>query len=97
MRVFRDGNLERVCRLLADGFGVIGCVNMEFIREEGSGVLWFLECNPHFSGGTAFSVTAGYDTVGNHLRALTGLEIDREVKVSECWLVKKYVEVKTKP
>jgi carbamoyl-phosphate synthase large subunit len=96
VRVFRNRGLERTCMRLAEELNVTGCVNMEFIFEEGSGILWFLECNPHFSGGTAFSCKYGYNTVKNHLRALEGGKIDVKVPDSECWLVKKYMEVRTK-
>jgi len=96
VRVFRNKGLERTCMRLAEGLNVTGCVNMEFIFEEGSGILWFLECNPHFSGGTAFSCKYGYNTVKNHIRALEGGKIDVEIPDSECWLVKKYMEVRTK-
>jgi carbamoyl-phosphate synthase large subunit len=96
VRIYRDPVLEEACRKIAEYFGILGCVNMEFIHGEGSGIYYFLECNPRFSGGTAFTCEAGYDTVTNHMKVFENAEISTDNGVSEGYLVKKYVEVKTK-
>jgi len=95
VHVFRDAGLEEICRAIAGRLNVLGCVNMEFIRTE-EGDYYFLECNAHFSGGTAFSRASGFNTVTDHLRALEGGKIEGKLPESGGWLVKKYVEVKTK-
>ncbi len=51
--------LDAVCGRILDFTGLVGVVNMEFIRREDQ--YFFLEINPRFSGGVGFSVLAGYD------------------------------------
>jgi carbamoyl-phosphate synthase large subunit len=70
-------------------------VNMEFIRDEKRKLYWFLECNPRFSGGAAFTEKAGYPLVENAMRAYEGKEIEAASGITEGFLVKKYVEVST--
>lgn len=93
--VFRDEELERQCREIAEAVGIEGCVNMEFIeRDEANGrKMWlFLECNPRFSGGVAFSVMAGYDMVKNHLRCFEGKKIRRMRAVQPQYIARRYQE-----
>ena len=50
-----------------------GAVNMEFIEADRDAVgVLFLECNPRFAGGVAFSGAAGYDMAEAHIRCFTG-------------------------
>ena len=72
VQVFRDETLEQQCREIAAALDVRGCVNFEFIEQEGTGDFWFLECNPRFSGGVVFSWMADYDMTRNHLRYFEG-------------------------
>ena len=51
--------LDAVCRDILTLIGLVGVVNMEFIRHGEED--FFLEVNPRFSGGVGFSVLAGYD------------------------------------
>jgi carbamoyl-phosphate synthase large subunit len=51
--------LNAVCRRILECVGLVGVVNMEFIRN--GDTYFFLEINPRFSGGMGFSVLAGYD------------------------------------
>lgn len=76
VQVFRDEALERQCREIGDALDVRGCVNFEFIEQEGTGDFYFLECNPRFAGGVAFSVVAGYDMTRNHLRYFEGKRLE---------------------
>ncbi len=92
VRVFRDSALIAACRQIAAGLNVLGCVNFEFIRGEGSGVYYFIECNPRFSGGVAFTELAGVPVVSGALRCFAGEEI-REDAVPQCgYMTRKYVE-----
>lgn len=95
VHVYRDETLEESCRVLAGELGVVGCVNFEFIRSEEDGYR-FLECNPRFSGGVEFSSIAGYDCVGNHLRAYLGEPLDVPEPFMGCWIARKYEEFVTK-
>ena len=51
--------LEAVCAAIAEAVGLVGVVNMEFIRQGDD--FFFLEVNPRFSGGVGFSMAAGMD------------------------------------
>ena len=93
--VFRSLSLEEQCRALAETIGIRGCVNFEFIEgEDGAGRLqWhFLECNPRFSGGVAFSCMAGYDMVANHLNCFNGKGIQPAGEIREQYLARRYGE-----
>lgn len=70
--VFRNEKLEQQCRNIAKAVGIRGCVNMEFIEaDRDAGAYYFLECNPRFAGGVAFSGAAGYDMAEAHIRCFT--------------------------
>jgi len=91
VRVFRDHALERSCKEIAELLNVVGCVNFEFIEAD-DGKRYFLECNPRFSGGVAFSVLAGYDFVTNHLRCFKNEEIETTAEIEEHYISRKYEE-----
>ncbi len=91
VRVFRDHALEKSCKEIAELLNVVGCVNFEFIEAD-DGKRYFLECNPRFSGGVAFSVLAGYDFVTNHLRCFKNEEIETTAEIEEHYISRKYEE-----
>ncbi len=93
--VFRDARLEKQCAAAARVLDIRGCVNFEFV-EEGDGIWYFLECNPRFSGGVAFSCMAGYDMAVNHLRCFAGEPIAPLGEIRNQYLVKRYAEYCTK-
>lgn len=68
-----------------------GCVNMEFISNNGK--YYLIDINPRFSAGVAFSVANGYNMVLNHIRCFIGAEIDDPINVDERIIIKKYEEV----
>lgn len=93
--VFRDSCLEKQCRAMAQAIGIRGCVNFEFIEQEGEDgqKQWhFLECNPRFSGGVVFSRMAGYDMVFNHLNCFMGHELEPEETINEQYIARRYTE-----
>lgn len=94
VEVFRSEALEAQCREIANALGVKGCVNFEFV-EDGKGEWHFLECNPRFAGGVAFSCMAGYDMVENHVNCFTGVDIDRECTAKHQFIARKYHEYVT--
>ncbi len=89
--VFSDPELEQVCVRLADALKIIGCVCFEFMKDAG-GNYHFIECNPRFSGGVAFSCVAGYDCVRNHIAAFEGNAIAPRKPFRNQYIVKKYHE-----
>ncbi len=99
VQVFRDEALEKQCRAIAAALNVRGCVNFEFIEHEGTGTFYFLECNPRFAGGVAFSAAAGYDMVRNHLRCFEGKEPERMPgpdQVKTQYIARRYTEYRMK-
>ena len=93
--VFRLETLEETCRAIARALDVRGCVNFEFIRDM-EGNYHFLECNPRFSGGVAFSCMAGYDMVKNHLNCYLGLDVEGVCQAKDQFIARKYHEYVTK-
>lgn len=91
VQIFDDERLKRQCEAIATALDIRGCVNFEFVEKE-SGEWYFLECNPRFSGGVAFSCMAGYDMVKNHLRCFTGKELEPAKEIHSQYLVKRYQE-----
>lgn len=94
VKVFRDRNLEKVSISIAKALGVLGCVNMEWIVDR-ENTYHFLECNPRFSGGIAFSNKAGFDMSGAHLSVFLDNQAIPDNQAKPCSLVKKYIEVCT--
>ncbi|MDO4266848.1 MAG: ATP-grasp domain-containing protein [Eubacteriales bacterium] len=95
VQVFRSEELEAACRRAAEILKVRGCVNMEFIERwlpEGETEYWFLECNPRFAGGVAFSCMAGYDMVKNHLSCFAGGEPEPMRDIRDQYIARRYTE-----
>lgn len=73
--------------------GIRGCVNMEFIEaDRDAGAYYFLECNPRFAGGVAFSGAAGYDMAEAHIRCFTGEKLDEMSVTGEQYIARRYTE-----
>ena len=87
--------------LIAKALNIRGCVNFEFVEEiepaeqNGPGKWRFLECNPRFSGGLAFSAVAGYDMVRNHLNCFKGIGLEPEGEIREQYVARRYTEFVT--
>ena len=98
VRVFRHPQLEKQCRDIAKALNIRGCVNFEFVEEKTPesadvpGKWRFLECNPRFAGGLAFSHVAGYDMVKNHLNCFTGNGLEPEGEIRELFVARRYEE-----
>lgn len=98
VRVFRHPQLEKQCRAIAKALNICGCVNFEFVEEQtpesadAPGRWRFLECNPRFAGGLAFSHVAGYDMVKNHLNCFTGAGLEPEGEIREMFVARRYDE-----
>ena len=93
VKVFADEKIQTVAKEIADILNIRGCVNFEFIWSKDG--LYFLECNPRFSGGVAFSCIAGYDYISNHLKCFCQLPPDEAVQIEEKYIARKYTEYVT--
>lgn len=89
--VFENKELEEKCKKIADLLDVNGCVNFEFI-ENNHGNLYFLECNPRFSGGVEFSCLSGYNFVINHIKCFMGKKIENKNVTKNQYIARKYEE-----
>ena len=95
--VFRNELLEQQCRDIAEAVGIRGCVNMEFIEaDQEKNEYDFLECNPRFAGGVAFSGAAGYDMADAHIRCFTGEKLDELSVSGEQYIARRYTEYQMK-
>ena len=90
VRVFHNDALTKLACSIAQELGVNGCVNLEFIASNDG--YRFLECNPRFSGGVAFTQIAAYDCATNHLRCFQGLEIADLDTYGERYIARRYHE-----
>ena len=96
--VFKNEYLEKQCRAIANALNIRGCVNFEFVEEQepqeknGPGKWRFLECNPRFSGGLAFSAVAGYDMVKSHLNCFRNMDLEPECEIKEQFIARRYEE-----
>ncbi len=73
--IFQDELLEDNSINLAEKLDIRGNVNFEYIMDS-DGRYHFVECNPRFSAGCAFSCIGGYDIIKNHIKCFCGQEID---------------------
>lgn len=94
VEILPDHPLCGVCAQIAGLAGIVGAVNMEFIRHDGAD--YFLEVNPRFSGGVGFTCLAGYDVPVNNLRAHEGLPVAPVEGVRGMILAQRYEAYVTK-
>ena len=92
VEVFRDESLEEICREIADRLDIKGCVNFEFIEETSTGKRYFMECNPRFAGGAAFSCAAGCNVVKKHIQVFRDGEMEAGNEAVPCYIARKYQE-----
>lgn len=95
VKVFDSERLRNISQEIAGLLDIKGCVNFEFICT-GDDTYQFLECNPRFSGGVAFSCMAGYDYVKNHLRCFAKQPVEDITRIQEMTVARKYTEYITK-
>lgn len=90
VEMIRDPELERTVSYIGTALGVHGCVNMEFIRTDGT--YYLIDVNPRFSAGVAFSVKAGYDMIRSHMDCFCGRPILPPVRIKRQIIAKRYYE-----
>lgn len=93
--VFKDEKLVDLCKNIANKLNIIGCVNVEFIKDNNNSY-YVMECNPRFSGGVEFSCLAGYDCISNHINSFMNYEIDNFNLKNSYYIARKYEEYITK-
>ncbi|OON87968.1 hypothetical protein BXO88_01985 [Oribacterium sp. C9] len=94
IRVMEERLLQEACCKIAEAAGIKGCVNFEFIHGEGSGVYYFVECNPRFSGGIAFTELAGVPMIKNHMNIFDGMPME-DMPLQKCgFMTRKYQEIR---
>lgn len=86
-----DVSLIKLVSYIGNQLNINGCVNMEFILNNGK--YYLIDINPRFSAGVAFSVVSGYDMVINHIRCFCNEEVDPQIPVKNQIIIKKYEEV----
>lgn len=84
-------SLIKLVSYIGKKLNINGCVNMEFILNDGK--YYLIDINPRFSAGVAFSVKSGYDMIVNHIRCFCGQIVDAQIKVEERIIIKIYDEV----
>ena len=91
IRTITDKHLLDLATYIGGKLDINGCVNMEFIGQNNA--YYLIDINPRFSAGIAFSVLAGYDMINNHMNCFVGVNIDKQIEISEKVMIKKYQEV----
>lgn len=94
VKIFDDKKLRDISQNIANILGIHGCVNFEYIMVNDD--YKFLECNPRFSGGVAFSCMAGYNYVLNHFKCFSQEKVDDINNIQEMNIARKYKEYITK-
>lgn len=89
--IYKDEQLECAVRKIAIATKIIGCVNFEFIYKNKK--YYFLECNPRFSGGIAFSCAAGYDFINAHMDSIKKKKIQPILHIKKGFIAKQYEEI----
>lgn len=90
VKITNDPLLYRLTAHIGQVLDVNGCINMEFIKNNGA--YYLIDINPRFSAGIAFSQMAGYDMVSNHLNCFTDKDIDSPIQIEEHLFTKRHLE-----
>lgn len=91
VQIVPDDSLIKLVSYIGNKLNINGCVNMEFILNNGK--YYLIDINPRFSAGVAFSVESGYDMIINHIRCFCNEDVDGQIKVEEKIIIKVYEEV----
>lgn len=91
VRIAKEETLVDTVSYIGNTLGVIGCVNMEFIKCNNT--FFLIDINPRFSAGVAFTKFIGYDMVKNHLNCFLGKAIEKRISYNEQIIAKRFEEV----
>lgn len=90
VQIVSDESLIKLVSYIGKKLDINGCVNMEFILNNGN--YYLIDINPRFSAGVAFSVESGYDMIINHIRCFCNRDVDAQIPVEEKIIIKSYEE-----
>lgn len=90
VRIVPDEKLMETASFIGSGIGIVGCVNMEFIKNNDK--YYLIDINPRFSAGVAFSSFIGYDMVSSHLNCFLNKSIQDKITFNEQIVAKRYRE-----
>lgn len=93
VEIFQDKRIEKVVSEVAQKLQIFGCMNVEFIYNDGE--YYLMDINPRFSAGIGFSRLVGYDFIKNHIRVFVDKELGPMPKISNTIAVKHYKEFVT--
>ena len=68
----RDEDTVRECMQIIEKFKPCGAMAVQYIKDENTGVNYYIEINPRFGGGAPLSIKAGADMAEMTLRQLLG-------------------------
>lgn len=74
-----DKKLDFMVQFITSKLDITGCINIEFIYD--GNTYHLMDINPRFSAGVSFSLRAGYDFIGNHLRCFMNVPIEKMTKI----------------
>jgi carbamoyl-phosphate synthase large subunit len=72
----KDFDLEQGTKLIGEKLGLVGPVNVQFIKVRGTSIVYNFEVNCRFGGGWTLSMEAGLDAISLIDRDYFGLEFD---------------------
>lgn len=91
VQTISDESLINLVSYIGNKLNINGCVNMEFILNDG--MYYLIDINPRFSAGVAFSYLSGYDMITNHVNCFCGKDIAPQISINEQIIIKKYEEI----
>lgn len=91
IQITPDEKLRKLASHIGNALDINGCVNFEFISNNGR--YYLIDVNPRFSAGIAFSFMSGYDMIINHICCFTNKDIEGPIPLKEQIIIKKYDEV----
>jgi carbamoyl-phosphate synthase large subunit len=75
-------------KAVCDALNVLGCINMEFIRNNDT--YYLVDINPRFSAGIGFSMLTGYDVAINHIKCFDGEDVEEQILYKNEIISKRY-------
>ena len=91
VKLFNDEKLKTMVSHIGKRLDINGAICIEFIHNNDN--YYLIDINPRFSAGIDFSFNAGYDIVTNHMNCFNNLPIDKQIKIEEKILIKKYTTI----
>lgn len=91
-RIRMDPELIDLAKRVTSAFHFAGPINIQMIREKGTGKLYIIELNPRLSGSCMFTVMAGFDILDATIRLFSGKPFVPPEKVEEITVRRYYVE-----